>query len=160
MKKTITVEYEMFEDILGLPEVDAQLLNRARQDTVLAYAPYSKFNVAAVALLDNGILISGTNQENASYPVGICAERTLLSAISSQYPTNKAVAIAISYDNKLNDSDKPISPCGICRQTLAEYEQRWNSPIKLILSGLRGKIIVLQSVKDILPFSFSADDMK
>ncbi|MES2775900.1 MAG: cytidine deaminase [Bacteroidota bacterium] len=160
MKQTLTTEYELFNNATELELEDALLLTEARNNTGLSYAPYSHFHVAAVAQLDNGQLVYGANQENASYPVGICAERTLLSAISSQYPEQSAVAIAISYANENGGSLHPISPCGICRQTLLEYEQRWQHPIKLILGGQEGKIIVLQSAKDIMPFSFSADDMK
>ena len=160
MKKTLTTEYELFDNASELNAEDAFLLSKARDNTGLAYAPYSKFHVAAVAQLDNGQLVYGANQENASYPVGICAERTLLSAISSQYPQQTAVAIAISYLNESGESQRPISPCGICRQTLLEYEQRWHHPIRLILGGQEGKVIVLQSANDIMPFSFSADDMK
>jgi len=160
MKQTLTTEYELFNNATELELEDALLLTEARNSTALSYAPYSKFHVAAVAQLDNGQTVYGANQENASYPVGICAERTLLSAISSQYPQHTAVAIAISYVNEIGDSNRPISPCGICRQTLLEYEQRWQHSIKLILSGQTGNVIVLQSAKDIMPFSFGADDMK
>lgn len=160
MKQTLITEYEQFNNATELELEDALLLTEARTNTALSYAPYSNFHVAAVAQLDNGQLVYGANQENASYPVGICAERTLLSAISSQYPKQTAVAIAISYLNDNGNSLHPISPCGVCRQTLLEYEQRWGHPIKLILSGQEGKVIVLNSAKDIMPFSFSSDDMK
>lgn len=160
MKKKLTTEYEIFDDITQLEETDAKLLKAARTHTGLSYAPYSRFHVAAVALLGNGKMVYGANQENASYPVGICAERTLLSAISSQFPKQKAEAIAISYLNDTGASHHPITPCGICRQTLLEYEQRWQMPIRLILGGQTGKILVIHSAKDIMPFSFSAEDMK
>lgn len=160
MKQTLTTEYDLYNNATELELEDALLLTEARNNTALSYAPYSKFHVAAVAQLSDGRLVYGANQENASYPVGICAERTLLSAISSQYPQETAVAIAISYSNENGESQRPISPCGICRQTLLEYEQRWQHPIKLILGGQEGKVIVLQSAKDIMPFSFGAEDMK
>jgi len=160
MKKQLLTEYELFEDASEMNAEDAQLLQEARSHTDLSYAPYSKFHVAAAARLDNGKIVFGANQENASYPVGICAERTLLSAISSQYPQQKVLTMAVSYKNELGDSLHPISPCGICRQTLTEYEQRWQHPIRIILSGQEGKIFVLESAKDLMPLSFSADDMK
>lgn len=160
MNKTIEITYDFFHNISELSPKDAALLLEARTHTYLSYAPYSKFHVAAVALLDNGQLVYGANQENASYPAGICAERTLLSSISSQFPKQKAIAIAISYQNELGNNIHPISPCGICRQTLVEYEQRWQMPIKLILSGQEGNIIILKSAKDIMPLGFTSDDMK
>jgi cytidine deaminase len=159
MKQQLVTEYEIYNNDSELNQQDLTLLTAARNNTSLAYAPYSKFEVAAVALLSNGDLIMGANQENAAYPVGICAERTLLSAISTQHPKHSAIAIAISYNNLQGQSMHPISPCGICRQTLLEYEQRWQHPIKLILSGQTGPIIVIKSTKDIMPFSFGAEDM-
>src|SRR5580693_1220840 len=111
---------DVFENIDELPEEDAFLLNEARKATRFAYAPYSRFRVSAVAGLANGKIISGTNQENASYPAGICAERVLLSSASSQYPGVAIETIAISYENENGGSRNPISPCGICRQSLQE----------------------------------------
>jgi len=160
MQKQLVTTYELYDDVSQLNENDAALLQQARANTKSAYAPYSKFHVSAAARLGNDHIVFGTNQENASYPVGICAERTLLSAISSQYHSESAATIAVSYENQQGDSSHPISPCGICRQTLLEYEQRWQHPIRLILSGQTGNIIVVNSARDIMPFSFGADDMK
>ena len=125
-----------------------------------AYAPYSHFNVGAAALLTDGKIVTGTNQENASYPVGICAERVLLSAVASQYNNAAIETIAISYNNLNGASKHPISPCGICRQSLAEYEERTRQPIRLILSGLEGEVYVIEKAQYLLPLSFNADDMQ
>jgi cytidine deaminase len=161
MKKTLLTEYELHDDAATLAPVDAELLQEARSHTYLSYAPYSHFHVAAAARLHDGTLVYGANQENASYPVGICAERTLLSTISSQFPESSTEAIAISYSNDESDgSNHPVSPCGLCRQTLLEYEQRWGKPIRLILAGQTGKVLVVNSAADILPFSFTSADMK
>jgi cytidine deaminase len=118
--------YEIYGSIDELNKDDAQLLQEARNVTSDAYAPYSNFFVGAVAKLKNGIIVKGANQENASFPAGICAERVLLSSVSSQHPRSIIESIAISYDNRNSEtkSNLPISPCGICRQTLVEYEQR------------------------------------
>jgi cytidine deaminase len=116
--KDIRFSVEVYNSSEELPPADAALLASAREVTKQAYAPYSNFLVGAVAILSNGERVVGTNQENASYPVGICAERVLLSAISSQYPGMPVDAIAISYNNLNGESDHPISPCGICRQSL------------------------------------------
>ena len=114
----------------------------------------------AAALLANGQVITGTNQENASYPVGICAERTTLSAVSALYPGVAVETLAVSYDNEQGPSEQPVTPCGICRQTLSEYQQRFQRPIRLILGGLQGKVIVIPDAGHLLPLSFSADNMK
>lgn len=159
-KKTAQISYEEHDDETTLSEEEASLLRAARAVTQHAYAPYSRFRVGAMLLMENGKTVSGTNQENASYPVGICAERVGLSAASSQYPGMPVKAIAVSYENELGESDRPITPCGICRQTLAEYQQRFSAPIRLILAGRTGKIWVIPDSGALLPLSFSAEDMK
>ncbi|MES2646115.1 MAG: cytidine deaminase [Bacteroidota bacterium] len=160
MLREIKIPVEEFDNETFLNDADKLLLEKARQSTADAYAPYSGFRVAAAGKLMDGTIVTGTNQENASYPVGICAERTLLSAISAMYPNNKIETIAITYDNPGGDSSNPVAPCGICRQTLAEYEIRNQGPIRLILAGSTGKIILLEKASSLLPLSFSADDMK
>jgi cytidine deaminase len=159
-KKEFTIEVTVYTSSDELPEDDKLLLDAARTFTGNAYAPYSGFNVGAVAMLANGKTVAGSNQENAAYPVGICAERVLLSAASSLYPGVAIETIAISYDNTKGDSKHPVSPCGICRQTLVEYEQRAGTPIRLILSGLEGEVNVLEKSSLLLPLGFSATDME
>lgn len=143
-----------------LSSEDAQLLQMARAATSKAYAPYSQFNVGAVAMLNNGETIEGTNQENASYPVGICAERVLLSAVSSLYNGVAIKTIAISCHNLKGESKNPVSPCGLCRQSLLEQTLRQHQPIRLILSGMEGMVYILDDASFLLPLSFTADDMK
>lgn len=152
-------EYLVYNDITGLDDADAWLLKEAREVTRHAYAPYSHFQVGAVIKLVNGEIITGSNQENASFPVGICAERVALAAASSAYPGVGINTIAISYNNVNGDSSRPISPCGMCRQALSEYEGRQDTPIRLILGGLSGKVYVVSRANDLLPLSFSADNM-
>ncbi|WP_143310304.1 cytidine deaminase [Chitinophaga vietnamensis] len=152
-------EYLVYDDITGLHDADAWLLKEARDVTQHAYAPYSHFQVGAVIRLVNGEIIAGSNQENASFPVGICAERVALAAASSVYPDVAIDTIAISYHNINGDSSHPISPCGMCRQALAEYEHRQQEPIRLILGGLSGKVYVVQRANDLLPLSFSSSDL-
>ena len=123
--------YEVYNSADDLTEPDAELVKEAREITAAAYAPYSKFNVGAVARLVNGELVAGTNQENASYPVGICAERVLLSSAATIHPNIAIDTMAISYNNTTGKSDHPISPCGMCRQSLVEYEERMNQPIQI-----------------------------
>lgn len=160
MKEEIRFGYDVYNSSDELPEDDSALIDASRQVTKKAYAPYSNFLVGAVAKLANGETVSGTNQENASYPVGICAERVLLSSASMLHTNVPIDTIAISYHNLNGDSSHPVSPCGMCRQALKEYEDRTNQPIKLILSGMEGKVIVLEKASQLLPLSFGSEDMK
>lgn len=159
-KKINQFEFEVYASEKDLKESDAALLLKAREITKVAYAPYSNFHVSAVAKLANGETISGTNQENASYPVGICAERALLSALGTLYPNVAIETMAIAYHNLNGESSKPVSPCGMCRQALVEYEGRTKKPIRLILSGMDGKIFVIAQANQLLPLSFGGDDLK
>ena len=159
-KEEIRFEYEQYDSIDELTNEDAKLVEAARKITEKAYAPYSNFLVGAVALLPNGETVAGTNQENASYPVGICAERVLLSSASMLHTDVPIDTMAVSYHNLNGDSSKPVSPCGMCRQALHEYEDRTGQPIRLILSGMNGKILILKSASLLLPMSFGGDDMK
>jgi len=152
--------FEVYNSSQELNDQDAALVQKARDTTKNAYAPYSHFDVGAVAQLVNGEIVSGTNQENASYPVGICAERVLLSAAASLFPNVAVHTIAISYHNNNGQSNHPISPCGICRQTLSEYEERTKHPIRLILSGMEGKVFIISSASQLLPLSFGGEDLK
>jgi cytidine deaminase len=153
-------EFEVYDSIEELSKEDAVLLNEAKNATQSAYAPYSHFQVGAIAQLANGKTVTGTNQENASYPVGICAERVLLSAASSLFPGVAVHTIAISYHNDNGTSNRPISPCGICRQSLAEYESRFSQPIRLILGGMDGKVFIIPKAGMLLPLQFSGEDMR
>lgn len=160
MQKQFTLSYEEYASAPELAPADAELLRKAREATAYAYAPYSHFYVGAAARLVNGTVITGTNQENASYPAGICAERTLLSVAGAQYPGAAIDTLAISYHNENGVSDRPIAPCGICRQSLQEFEQRTGRPIRVILGGETGKVVVLERSGLLLPFAFSADELR
>ena len=159
-KEKYQFSYEVYNSASELNVPDALLVKEAREITVAAYAPYSKFNVGAVARLVNGELVAGTNQENASYPVGICAERVLLASAATIHPNIAIDTMAISYNNTTGKSDHPISPCGMCRQSLVEYEERMNQPIRLILCGMEGKVIVVEKANSLLPLSFGSIDLK
>ena len=136
------------------------LLNEARQVTENAYAPYSNFQVGAVARLTNGEVVSGSNQENASFPAGLCAERVLLASASSQFPRIPIQTMAVSYKSEHVKSDHPISPCGICRQTLQEYEGRVDQPVQLILGGMTGPVYVIDSASRLLPLAFTSEELR
>jgi cytidine deaminase len=159
-KESFVLNILVFDSIDELSKEDAMLLEAARKVTAFAYAPYSSFQVGAVAKLTNGATVSGTNQENASYPAGICAERVLLSSAASQYPGVGIETIAIAYNNLKGRSDRPVSPCGICRQSFTEFQQRTHTVIRVILSGMEGKVQVIEDAAALLPLVFGADDLK
>jgi len=159
MNQEYNFSFEVYNSIDELLPEDKSLLQQARKVTANAYAPYSHFNVGAIAKLKNGQTVTGTNQENASYPVGICAERVLLSTAATLFPNVAIDTMAISYDNTNGKSNHPVSPCGMCRQSLAEYETRVHQPIRLILSGQEGKVFIIKKASQLLPFSFGGEDL-
>lgn len=159
-KEAYQFSYEVYNNVEDLSEADAWLVNKAREVTKAAYAPYSNFNVGSAARLANGEVVTGTNQENASYPVSICAERVLLSSAASIHPGIPVDTMAISYHNIKGESNHPISPCGMCRQSLVEYEERVKQPIRLLLSGMDGKVFVIEKANSLLPLSFGSIDLK
>jgi cytidine deaminase len=159
-QKEFRMTYEEYGSPQELQAADAGLLNTAKTATGDAYAPYSNFRVGAAARLVNGEIITGSNQENASFPAGICAERTLLSVAAARFPGIAIDTLAISYANEHGTSDRPISPCGICRQSLQEFEQRTGRPIRLILGGLKGPVFVLPQAGRLLPLAFTSDELQ
>jgi cytidine deaminase len=158
-KETYQFTYEAYDSINDLPEQDAALLKAAREATKRAYAPYSHFHVGAVAKLQNGETVTGSNQENASFPVGLCAERVLLSAVTALHPGVPIETVAISYNSEHITSDHPVAPCGICRQSLQEMEGRLHHPIRLILGGMEGQVIIISKASSLLPFAFSGEEL-
>ena len=160
MLQKFEFEYELLDDKELLSAVDQELLEKAKEATKTAYAPYSNFYVGAAARLSNGEIVIGSNQESSSFPVGICAERALLNSIGSQFPTLSIKSMAVSYKPRDKSSNEPISPCGMCRQSLLDFENRYGSPIKIILSGMTGKVMVIPSATCMLPFGFDGAVLK
>lgn len=160
MQKKFEFEYEVFDKVESLTTADFELLLAARKATETAFAPYSNFKVGAAVYLTNGQLVTGSNQESTSFPVGICAERTLLNAVGSQFMHEKISAMAISYNPIGKESNEPLSPCGMCRQSLLDYENRYQAPIRIILSGLTGPIWIFKSATLLLPFGFNGEILK
>jgi cytidine deaminase len=150
-------EYETIEE---LNAEDKLLATEAKASTGDAYAPYSHFQVGAALLLENGTIIKGNNQENASYPVGLCAERVAIYAAGANYPGVTIKALAISARSDLFSVNKPIPPCGACRQAIIEYEHRYGKNIRIIMVGESGKVITSESIGNLLPFQFDASDLK
>lgn len=157
MDKDFSFSYKSLDSVVQLEPADALLLQAAIDAQQLAYAPYSRFEVGAALLLEGGAIVKGGNQENASYPAGICAERTALSAASSLHPGVPVLGVAIAYRNldRNDQEDMILSPCGICRQSLMETFTRQQKNIKMIMSSPAGRVIVLDSVENLLPFGFS-----
>jgi len=161
MKKLeLKIAFTEFENENELSAQEQELLQKARQTSHLAYAPYSDFQVGAALLLDNGVIVTGNNQENVAYPSGICAERVAIYYAGAQYPDVAIKTIAITCKSKSFHVGEPLSPCGACRQAMSEYEMRYKSNIRVILMGETGKIRVVDSIADLLPFMFKAEELK
>lgn len=132
-----------------------QLVTLARKATYRSYAPYSKFSVGAAILLSNGEIVTGSNQENAAYPSGLCAERTAAFYAHAAYPEARFTSIAIAArGTDGNELPDPISPCGACRQALLEYEKLAGGPVEVMLAG-KNRILIFPSVSSTLPYCFS-----
>lgn len=157
MKKiTLNTTATLFDNISQLSVKDVELMQKAIEARKKAYAPYSKFSVGCAILLDNGKIILGNNQENAAYPSGMCAERVAIWKASSEYPNMKVNKIAITASSSEKKVDKPVGPCGACRQTLSEYEINQKQPIEVLFMGEVGQIIKTESLLSLLPFSFDS----
>lgn len=150
-KKTYNFEYQKFKNADELAEIDYTLIQSSKAAAEKAYAPYSRFRVGAAVLLEDGQILTGNNQENASYPVGICAERTLLSYVHANYPHLKKIKLAIS----VLDTEKEVSPCGMCRQSLIEYETLQNQSIEILLHNSSGSVLVIPAASTLLPLHFN-----
>ncbi len=151
---TISTTFQVFNDINALDTEVQNLMHKAIEARDNAYAPYSKFNVGAALLLDNGEIVSGSNQENASYPSGLCAERTAVYYAGARYPKAKLLRMAISASSQNKVSDKPIPPCGACRQAIAEYEIKQEQPIEIYFMGALGNVLKSNSIANLLPLLF------
>lgn len=136
------------------------LLRLAREAAKSAYAPYSKFYVGAALLLENGKTVCGNNQENIAFPSGLCAERVAFFSAGAQYPGVAIKTIAVTARSNDFAIDKPVTPCGDCRQVMAEYEDLYKGNIRVILSGETGKIFIVNSIKDLLPLMFSGEGLR
>jgi cytidine deaminase len=152
--KSVFHVYKMNE----LDEREQQLITLAIEATDKSYAPYSNFNVGAAVLLGNGVEIIGSNQENAAYPSGLCAERTAVFSANAQYPDQPIVALAIAARNGNGLLKEPVTPCGSCRQVILETEHRYKHPVKILLYGTND-IYVADSINDLLPLQFVSESM-
>lgn len=135
---------------------DKKVVDAARAATANSYAVYSKFNVGAAVCLEGGIIVTGSNQENAAYPSGICAERTTLFWANSQYPDKPVLTLAIAAHTEKGELPVPIPPCGACRQVILETEKRYGNTIKIILFGTKESYVIEDGIKALMPLSFDS----
>jgi len=156
----IISKFAIYKNSSELSELENNLLLKAIEARNNAYAPYSEFCVGVALLLQNGSVIHGNNQENAAYPSGMCAERVAIWNAASQFPDIKIEKIFISAKAKNKVVDKPVSPCGACRQTIAEYEVKQSQNIQVLFTGETGKIIKAYSISDLLPLAFDNSFLK
>ena len=160
IKKELRIDFTEYNSEEELNKDEQELLKKAKEASKSAYAPYSNFYVGAALLLENGVIVTGNNQENVAYPSGLCAERVAIYAAGAQYPNVAIRTIAITCNSKKFHVNEPLSPCGACRQAMSEYEMRHKNKIRTILAGETGKILVMDSIADLLPFMFKAEELK
>lgn len=154
---TITSTFKVYPSVNDLPEDVNALMGQAVTARNNAYAPYSQFHVGAALLLENGKVVIGSNQENAAYPSGLCAERVAIFQAGALYPGVKILKMAITAASKLKTVDSPIPPCGACRQSIGEYELRQDTPIEIWFMGETGKVYLSASLKNLLPMVFGSE---
>lgn len=158
--KNIRIELNMqFAQLDELMPQEQELVKKAIQATNNSYANYSHFHVGAALRLGDGTIVIGANQENAAFPSGLCAERSAIFAAQSNYPEQPITTLAIAAKNVNGLLQDPITPCGACRQVILEIEDRYKLPIRILLYGAKG-IMIVSSVKDLLPLSFVDSNMK
>lgn len=159
-KHSLTIAYTEVSQLSQLEDQDIKLLKEAWTACDSAYAPYSQFHVGAAVRLANGLIFKGNNQENAAYPSGICAERIAVFSASATYPGIGISTIAVVAKTKIFNLSNPVTPCGACRQVMAEYEMLSGKPIRIILQGNSDKIWIIDGIANLLPLMFHGGDLK
>ncbi|BDC99617.1 cytidine deaminase [Persicobacter psychrovividus] len=157
-KEKLTIEFERvgFDD---LTTTEQELVAQARAAAKNAYAPYSHFQVGAALLLADGAIHTGNNQENSAYPSGLCAERTVLFATSANKPDMRVVTLVITAKKEEAETFQAVTPCGACRQVMTEYMDKQSAPYQVILEAGNQQFIKVKDVRDLLPFTFSKDQL-
>jgi cytidine deaminase len=150
----INTSFTVYQSVAELPQDVQLLMEQAIEIRKKAYAPYSKFRVGAALLLDNEKVVLGSNQENAAYPSGLCAERVAIFQSGAIYPEAKIVKMAISAASDTNKTTTPIPPCGACRQSISEYEFKQEYPIEIYFMGESGEVYLSKSISNLLPLIF------
>lgn len=160
IQRTLSIAFKEYASAKELEQADIELLEKAWGAAELAYAPYSRFYVGAALRLENGEVITGNNQENSAYPSGLCAERVAVFSASSHFPGVAIDTIAIVAKTEIFKLDNPVTPCGGCRQVLAEYENLSGKPIRVIMQGKNGTLWIVEGVNNLLPLMFEGDLLK
>ena len=158
--RKFSIQIEEFDSPGQLNPDDQVLLKAAHHAVKSSYAPYSAFHTGSSALLDNGEIISGSNQENAAYPSGLCAERVTLFQAKSRFPESAVHSLAITAHAEHFDIDHPITPCGACRQVIAEVQNRQEEKIRIIMQGEKGSVYIADGIENLLPLMFKEDNLK
>jgi cytidine deaminase len=159
IKREITIKYCEYT-AHELSEKQSNLINQSVKAQENSHSPYSNFRVGAAILLESGEIILGSNQENAAYPSGLCAERVAIFSCGAQHPKKKILAIAISASTSKFDLKEILAPCGACRQSMLEFEYKQKSNIKILLKGADRQVVEFASVKDLLPIPFNCDALQ
>lgn len=152
-------DFTSYDHLDDLDSESKYLVHKAKDATNYAYAPYSKFHVGAALLLEDGTLVIGSNQENASYPLSMCAERVAVYSAASQFPIKKIHKLAVVAHKKTAKDLVPAALCGGCRQVMLEYENKQKQNIEIILMGPKGKWIKCPSAASLLPFGFGKSNL-
>jgi cytidine deaminase len=155
-----SIELTVYSNVHELSPEDKELVIKAKEVSKKAYAPYSQFYVGAAIRLDSNEIVEGSNQENMAYPSGMCAERVAIYYANSHHSDKKIDTIAVTAFAKKFDVNHPVSPCGACRQSMAEYELKQNQPIRLIMTGESGEVYIAESIETVLPFMFNEIELK
>jgi cytidine deaminase len=161
MKKiNLAASATIYDHIDELSEDEQRTMNAAIEATQTSYSPYSGFKVGAALLMEDGTIIAGSNQENAAYPSGMCAERVAIWKAGATFPGKVVKKIAIAVKASHTTMDRPVGPCGACRQTLLEYEVNQEEPMEVLFMGEVGKIVKVDSIQALLPFAFEGSYLK
>jgi len=157
----LTISYAEVQDAASLPEADRDLLGKAWQACESAYSPYSKFKVGVALRLSNDIIFLGNNQENAAYPSGLCAERVAIFSASANQPGVPIQSLAVVAKTDIFLLSDPVTPCGSCRQVMAEYEMLSGKPVRILLQGSKGgRIWIIEGIQNLLPLMFHGNELK
>jgi cytidine deaminase len=154
--QSLQINYQNYPSVLDLPQIEQDLILAAQKATFGAYAPYSNFNVGAAMLLANGQIVTGSNQENAAFPSGSCAERSAIFWIGGNFPNIPILTIAVTSRPSNSNTFKGVSPCGACRQAMLEYETKQKSPIRFLMLDAQDQVVALHAIADLLPFKFDS----
>lgn len=157
---TLTISYHEYSSFDDLDTIDQDLCKEAIKAMATSHSPYSGFRVGTAVKLESGKIVYGSNQENAAYPSGLCAERVALFTIGSSYPDEKIISIAITAHTDNFEITEPVTSCGACLQVMAEYEKKQSYPIEVLFYCQNGSIIKTKGIKSLLPFAFAETRLK